>query len=250
MIIKILTLFPEMFYGFLESSILKRAQDNGLLNIEYINIRDYASNKHKKVDDYPYGGGAGMVMTPQPIFDAYEYAIRDFDKGIKTKTVYLTPKGKTFSQKIASDFAEEKQIVFLCGHYEGIDQRVIDTIVTDEISIGDFVLTGGELPAAMMIDAITRLLPGVLSSDASYEEESFYSGLLEYPHYTRPEDYKGIKVPKVLLSGNHKEIDRWRRKSSLEITLQRRPDLIQESSSLSKLDRKLIEEISNESKLK
>ena len=249
MIIKILTLFPEMFYGFLESSIIKRAQENGLLEVEYINIRDYASNKHKKVDDYPYGGGAGMVMTPQPIFDAYEYAIKDFDKSVKVRTIYLTPKGITFNQKIAVDFSAEKQLVFICGHYEGIDQRVIDTIVTDEISIGDFVLTGGELPTAIMIDAITRLLPGVLGSTESYEDESFYSGLLEYPHYTRPEDYNGLKVPKVLLSGNHKEIDRWRRKSSLEITLQRRPDLIDEGR-LTKLDKKLISEIKDERQLK
>lgn len=249
MIIKILTLFPEMFYGFLESSIIKRTQDKGLLHIEYINIRDFASNKHKKVDDYPYGGGAGMVMTPQPIFDAYEYAIRDFDKRINTRTIYLTPKGITFNQKTSIDLSLEKQIVFLCGHYEGIDQRVIDTIVTDEISIGDYVLTGGELPVAVMIDAIARLIPGALSSNESYEEESFYSGLLEYPHYTRPEDYNEMKVPKVLLSGNHKEIEKWRRKASLEITLRRRPDIIQENS-LTKLDKKLIQEINHEKNTK
>lgn len=249
MIIKVLTLFPEMFKGFLESSILKRAQDNGFLEIEYINIRDYSSNKHKKVDDYPYGGGAGMVMTPQPIFDAYEYAIKDMDKDIGIRTIYLTPKGNTFNQKIAVDFSSQKQLVFICGHYEGVDQRVIDSIVTDEISIGDFVLTGGELPTAVIIDAITRLLPGVLGSNESFEEESFYSGLLEYPHYTRPEEYKGMKVPKVLLSGNHKEIDKWRRRSSLEITLKRRPDLIKDCN-LSKLDKKLIDEIKNDKEIK
>ncbi|MDR5658284.1 tRNA (guanosine(37)-N1)-methyltransferase TrmD [Serpentinicella sp. ANB-PHB4] len=238
--IKVLTLFPEMFKGFMDASIIKRAQNNKIINIEYLNIRDFASNKHKKVDDYPYGGGAGMVMTPQPFFDAYKNATKHLNNNVRT--IYMSPKGKTFNQKLAIDFSKEENLVILCGHYEGIDQRVIDHLVTDEISIGDYVLTGGELPAAVMIDSITRLLPGVLGKSQSFKDETFYSGLLEYPQYTRPKTFNDISVPKVLLSGNHKEIEYWRKHESLKVTLKRRPDLIRKLR-LSKEDQKQIEEI-------
>ncbi|SES66991.1 tRNA (Guanine37-N(1)-) methyltransferase [Natronincola peptidivorans] len=224
--IKVLTLFPEMFKGPLDVSIIKNAQEKGLLTIEYINIRDFSNSKHKKVDDYPYGGGAGMVMTPQPIFDCYEKTLEKFKDSIKPRTIYCTPKGKVFNQQIALELSKEKHLVFICGHYEGVDQRVIDELVTDEISIGDYVLTGGELPVAVIIDAISRLIPGVLGQDESYQEESFYSGLLEYPHYTRPENFRGLTVPSVLLSGNHKEIANWRNQKAMEVTNKRRPDLI------------------------
>ncbi len=245
MIIRVMTLFPQMFDATLGSSILQRGRDKGLLDIACINIRDYSESRHKKVDDYPYGGGAGMVMTPQPIFDCHA-AIKDELKcETKPRTIYLSPKGQTFNQQLATELANEKELIFICGHYEGVDQRVVDELVTDEISIGDYVLTGGEIPAMVIIDAVSRLIPGVLSQEESYQEESFYSGLLEYPHYTRPAEYKGLKVPDVLLSGNHKNIDGWRRKKSLKITMERRPDLM-ETVELSKTDIKLIAEIKNE----
>ncbi|WP_026475980.1 tRNA (guanosine(37)-N1)-methyltransferase TrmD [Alkaliphilus transvaalensis] len=243
--IRVLTLFPQMFEGTLGSSILQRAREKGLLDIDCLNIRDYADNKHKKVDDYPYGGGAGMVMTPQPIFSCYEAVQRELQLEGRPRTIYLSPKGKVFNQNLASELAQEEALIFICGHYEGIDQRVIDQLVTDEISIGDYVLTGGEIPAMVMIDAVSRMIPGVLSQEESYQEESFYSGLLEYPHYTRPKDFNGLQVPEVLMSGNHKNIDTWRRKKSLEITMERRPDLI-DGLELTKLDKKLIEEINRE----
>ncbi|AKL95499.1 tRNA (guanine-N(1)-)-methyltransferase TrmD [Clostridium aceticum] len=244
MIIKVLTLFPEMFQGPLNVSIIKNAQEKGLLDIEYINIRDFTDSKHKKVDDYPYGGGAGMVMTPQPIFDCYESTIKTLHSSSKPRTIYCSPKGKTFHQEMAIEMAKEKELVFICGHYEGVDQRVIDELITDEISIGDFVLTGGELPVAVIIDTIARLIPGVLGQQESFQEESFYSGLLEYPHYTRPQNFRGLTVPSVLFSGNHKEIEKWRRKKSLEITLHRRPDLI-EKAELTEEDKKNINAFKN-----
>lgn len=237
MIINIMTLFPDMFEGPLGSSIIQRARENKIINLECINIRDYADNKHKKVDDYPYGGGPGMVMTPQPIFDCYDSIVNklDIDGNSKPRVIYLSPKGKTFNQQMAIELSKENALIMICGHYEGIDQRVIDEIVTDEISIGDYVLTGGEIPAMVIIDAIARLIPGVLSHNQSFEDESFYSGLLEYPQYTRPRQFRGLTVPDVLASGDHKKIEAWRKHKSLELTIERRPDLL-EDTKLSKKD--------------
>lgn len=223
MIIDVLTLFPEMFDSIMNKSIIGRAQEKELIQINPINFRNFSNNKHGKVDDYPYGGGSGMVIMNQPIFDALEYIT---DNKTNYKVVYLTPKGKKYNQQIAKSLAKEDHLIFICGHYEGIDQRIIDYWVTDEISIGDYVLTGGELPAMVVIDSIARLIPGVLSSNDSYTDESFYNGLLEYPHYTRPSNFNGLKVPDVLLSGNHKLIEDWRLEESIKITLKRRPDLI------------------------
>lgn len=220
----IMTLFPEIFNSYMNESIMKRAVEKGIIEVNIYNIRDFSTNKHKKVDDYPFGGGAGMVMTPQPIYDTYKHIIDKFD--IKDpRVVYLTPKGKVHNQNIASEMSTFEDVILLCGHYEGIDQRIIDSIVTDEISIGDYVLTGGELPALILIDSISRLIPGVLSQNESFEEESFKDDLLEYPHYTRPREFMGMEVPEVLLSGNHNKIDEWRHEKSIEITKERRPDL-------------------------
>lgn len=220
----IMTLFPEIFNSYMSESIMKRAAEKGIIEVNIYNIRDFSTNKHKKVDDYPFGGGAGMVMTPQPIYDTYKHIVDKFN--IKEpRVIYLTPKGKVHSQNIASEMSTFEDIILLCGHYEGIDQRIIDSIVTDEISIGDYVLTGGELPALILIDSISRLIPGVLNQNESFEEESFKDNLLEYPHYTRPREFMGMEVPEVLLSGNHKKIDKWRYEKSIEITKERRPDL-------------------------
>lgn len=220
----ILTLFPEMVKDGLNTSIIGRAVQKGLLSIDAINIRDYTKDKHNKVDDYPYGGGAGMVMQAQPIYDAYN-AIEE-KIGDKPRVVYLTPQGHVFNQKMATEFAKEEHLVFLCGHYEGVDERILDLIVTDYVSIGDYVLTGGELPAMVMVDCISRLIPGVLNNEDSAETESFHDNLLEYPQYTRPEEFMGVKVPEVLLSGHHAKIEDWRRKKSIERTFQLRPDLL------------------------
>lgn len=209
----------------LNTSILKRASDSGVISFDAINIRDYSLDKHKKVDDYPYGGGAGMLMQAQPVFDAYEDIVKSIKCDKKVRVLYMTPQGKTFNQKMAEEFAKEDDLIFLCGHYEGIDERVIEEIVTDEVSLGDFVLTGGELPAMVMIDCIARLIPGVLGSDESAEDESFSSGLLEYPQYTRPEVWHDKKVPEVLLSGDHKKVEIWRTKEALERTEKKRPDM-------------------------
>ena len=219
-----MTLFPDIFNSYMNESIMKRAVDKCSIEVYIYNIRDFSNNKHKKVDDYPFGGGAGMLMTPQPIYDAYMHIVNTHD--IKNpRVIYLTPKGKVHSQKIAQDMSTSDDIILLCGHYEGIDQRIIDLIVTDEISIGDYVLTGGELPALILIDSISRLIPGVLSQNESFEEESFKDNLLEYPHYTRPREFMGMKVPDVLLSGNHKKIEQWRYDESVKVTKERRPDL-------------------------
>ncbi|NMA04034.1 MAG: tRNA (guanosine(37)-N1)-methyltransferase TrmD [Clostridiales bacterium] len=228
MIIKVMTLFPEMFLGPLDNSIVQRAKEKDIIDLEYINIRDFSDNKHKKVDDYPYGGGPGMIMAPQPIFDCYNYVINmlDLKESEKPRVIYLSPKGKVFNQQMAIEFSRERHIIMLCGHYEGVDQRVIDEIITDEVSIGDYVLTGGEIPAMVLIDSITRLLPGTLSQDQCYEDETFHSGLLEYPQYTRPASFRGLEVPDVLISGHHKKIDEWRRKESLKLTYKRRPELL------------------------
>ncbi|CEK31514.1 transfer RNA (guanine-N(1)-)-methyltransferase (M1G-methyltransferase) (tRNA [GM37] methyltransferase) [[Clostridium] sordellii] len=219
-----MTLFPEIFNSYMSESIMKRAVEKAIIEVNIYNIRDFSTNKHKKVDDYPFGGGAGMVMTPQPIYDTYKYIVDKFNIE-EPRVIYLTPKGKVHNQEIATDMSSYEDIILLCGHYEGIDQRIIDSIVTDEISIGDYVLTGGELPALILIDSISRLIPGVLNQNESFEEESFKDNLLEYPHYTRPREFMGMEVPEVLLSGNHKKIDEWRHDKSIEITKERRPDL-------------------------
>lgn len=219
----ILTLFPEMVMDGLNTSIIGRAIDAGLLEINAVNIRDYSTNKHMKVDDYPYGGGAGLVMQPEPVYRAYEDLTKDMKK--KPRVVYLTPQGTTFHQEMAKELAKEEELVFLCGHYEGIDERVLDEIVTDYVSIGDYVLTGGELPAMVMIDSISRLVPGVLHNDDSAGDESFENGLLEYPQYTRPPVFLDKEVPEVLLSGHHENIRKWRHEQSVKRTKERRPDL-------------------------
>lgn len=207
----------------LNTSIIGRAIDAGLLDINAVNIRDYSTNKHMKVDDYPYGGGAGLVMQPEPVYRAYEDLTKDMKK--KPRVVYLTPQGTTFHQEMAKELAKEEELVFLCGHYEGIDERVLEEIVTDYVSIGDYVLTGGELPAMVMIDSISRLVPGVLHNDDSAGDESFENGLLEYPQYTRPPVFLDKEVPEVLLSGHHENIRKWRHEQSVKRTKERRPDL-------------------------
>lgn len=243
----ILTLFPEMVMNGLHTSIIGRAVNNQLLTIEAVNIRDFAENKHNRVDDYTYGGGAGMLMQAGPVYGAYQSIARKADK--KPRVIYLSPQGQTFSQKMAEDFAKEEELVFLCGHYEGIDERVLEEIVTDYVSIGDYVLTGGELPAMVMIDAISRLIPGVLHNDVSAEFESFQDNLLEYPQYTRPEEWHGKKVPEVLLSGHHVNIEKWRRQQSVIRTAQNRPDLL-EKAELTEKERELVKKIlANESEI-
>ena len=236
----ILTLFPDMVEQGLHTSIIGRAVEKGLLTIEAVNIRDYTLDKHKKVDDYPYGGGAGMVMQAQPIYDAYLSIVEKI--GYRPRTIYLTPQGPLFTQQAAKEFALEEDVILLCGHYEGVDERILEEIVTDYVSIGDYVLTGGELPAMVMIDAVSRLVPGVLNNEESAEFESFHDNLLEHPQYTRPVEFRGRKVPDVLLSGHHGNIDKWRREQSLKRTLERRPDLI-ETAILSKEDEKYLKKL-------
>lgn len=220
MIFNVLTLFPEMFEGFLESSIIGRGIENNLLKVNLLNIRDFSKDKHKSVDDAPYGGGPGMVMTPQPLRDA----IQSVPQG--SHVVFLTPKGQRLNQQKVIELSNQENITLICGHYEGIDQRIIDTYVDEEISIGDYVLTGGELGAMVVVDSVTRLLPGVLGDENSYKEDSHYNGLLDHPHYTRPQIFDGKKVPKVLLSGHHEKIEQWRLEQSIINTYQKRPDLI------------------------
>lgn len=224
----VLTLFPEMIQSGLNTSITGRAIENGTLSLNTVNIRDFSHNKHGHVDDYPYGGGAGMVMQPGPVYEAYQSVAEKIDK--KPRVIYLTPQGKVFNQSMAEEFAKEDNLIFLCGHYEGIDERVLNKIVSDNVSIGDYVLTGGELAAMVMIDAISRKVPGVLNNDLSSEIETFYDNLLEYPQYTRPEEWEGERVPEVLLSGHHGKIDEWRRQKSLERTYDFRPDLLKEAN--------------------
>ena len=230
----ILTLFPDMVSDGLHTSILGRAVENGHISMNVVNIRDYTLDKHKKVDDYPYGGGAGMLMQAQPIYDAWLAVCEQMNdvqnakraESIKKpRTVYVTPQGSVFNQSMAVDFAKEEDLVILCGHYEGVDERVLEEIVTDYVSIGDYVLTGGELPAMVMVDAISRMVPGVLSNEDSGVTESFYDNLLEYPQYSRPEIWHEKRVPDVLLSGHHKKIEEWRKEQSIKRTQERRPDL-------------------------
>ena len=220
----VMTLFPEMFLA-ADNSILGRAMEKELICIDAVNIRDYTLDKHKKVDDYTYGGGAGMLMQAQPIYDCHKAICDKIGSDKKVRTIYVTPQGKLFDQEIAKELSNEEELIFLCGHYEGVDERVLEEIATDYISIGDYVLTGGELPAMVMIDCISRLVPGVLSNEESAQTESFDDGLLEYPQYTRPEVWMDKKVPDVLLSGHHANIEKWRHEQSLERTKQRRPDL-------------------------
>lgn len=219
----VMTLFPDMITDGLNTSITGRAIENGIMSVEAVNIRDFSTNKHMKVDDYPYGGGAGMVMQAEPVCAAFDSIIKK--TGHRPRVVYMTPQGHTFTQQMAHEFAKEEDLVILCGHYEGIDERALETIVTDYVSIGDYVLTGGELPAMVVIDTISRLVPGVLNNSESAETESFENGLLEYPQYTRPVEFNGMRVPDVLLSGNHGKVDEWRYEKSLERTKKFRPDM-------------------------
>ncbi|TCI27455.1 MULTISPECIES: tRNA (guanosine(37)-N1)-methyltransferase TrmD [unclassified Exiguobacterium] len=234
--IDVLTLFPEMFAP-LDHSIVGRARTLGQVEVTFTNFRDFSTNKHHKVDDAPYGGGAGMLLTPQPMFDAFDSLAKS-----KPRVIVTTPTGRPFTQRVAEEWANEEHLIFLCGHYEGFDQRIHDELATDEVSIGDFVMTGGELAAMVMIDATVRLIPEVLGDQASHEDDSFSTGLLEYPHYTRPADFRGLKVPDVLLSGNHAKIESWRRERSLERTFRRRPELLDQIA-LSPADKNFIESL-------
>ncbi len=240
----IMTLFPDMVMGGLHTSIIGRAVKNGLLSVEAVNIRDYAFNKHNSVDDYPYGGGAGMLMQAEPVYQAYEAVKEKLKTGKRPRLVYLSPQGKTFNQTMAEELAKEEELVLLCGHYEGIDERVLEEIVTDYVSVGDYVLTGGELPAMLMVDAIARLVPGVLHNDVSAEFESFQDNLLEYPQYSRPEVWHDKRVPEVLLSGHHANVEKWRRRQSVVRTAALRPDLLKKAE-LTEEERELAERISN-----
>jgi tRNA (guanine37-N1)-methyltransferase len=222
--IDILTLFPEMFSGVLGQSMLQKAVEKSAVHYNVVNFRDFADNKHATVDDYPYGGGAGMVLKPQPIFDAVA-ALKEQAKGRAPRVILLCPQGERYEQRKAEELAKEDHLIFICGHYEGYDERIREHVVTDEISIGDYVLTGGELGAMVVVDSVVRLLPEVLGNQESHMKDSFSTGLLEHPHYTRPADFRGMKVPAVLMSGNHKLIEEWRNKEALRRTLLRRPDL-------------------------
>ncbi|WP_068786082.1 tRNA (guanosine(37)-N1)-methyltransferase TrmD [Paenibacillus phocaensis] len=270
--VDVLTLFPEMFAGVFGSSILGKAQEKGIVSFNAINFRDYAGNKHGSVDDTPYGGGGGMVLKPEPIFRAVEAllglqtdgearggtgeaepSIEPIEPGLAFGTtvrppriILMCPQGETFTQKKAEELAQEDHLVFICGHYEGYDERIREHLVTDELSIGDYVLTGGELPAMVVIDSVTRLLPGVLGNESSAVTDSFSTGLLEYPHYTRPVEFRGWKVPDILLSGHHANVDEWRRKEALRRTWQRRPDLL-EGLELTEKDKRWLKEFREES---
>ena len=243
--IDVLTLFPEMFSGVFGHSILKKAADANAAVYNVVNFRDYSDNKHQTVDDYPYGGGAGMVLKPQPIFDA----VADLKEKAEStpRVILLCPQGETYTQKKAEELANEDHLIFICGHYEGYDERIREHVVTDEISIGDFVLTGGELGAMVIIDSVVRLLPDVLGNEESHRKDSFSTGLLEHPHYTRPADFRGMRVPDVLMSGNHRLIDEWREKESLRRTLVRRPDLL-DSMELTESQKKWLDELKKELK--
>lgn len=230
----VMTLFPDMIQQAMNTSIMKRAMEKELISLQAVDIREYSEDKHRRVDDYPYGGGAGMVMTPGPVYRTYEAIIntiqeRTNDTTKKPKVIYLTPQGKVFNQTMAQELAQEEELIFLCGHYEGIDERVLEMIVTDYVSIGDYVLTGGELPVMVMMDTISRLIPGVLNNEESAEFESFQDNLLEYPQYTRPEVFMDQKVPEVLLSGHHANIEKFRREQSILRTKERRPDLYEKT---------------------
>ncbi len=233
----ILTLFPDMFGAVLGDSIIGRAAQKGIIEFNIVNIRDFSKNKHRKTDDYPFSGGGGMLMTPQPVYDAYMSIAGKLEK--KPHTVYLSPQGKVFNQERAKELSGLDEVVLLCGHYEGVDQRVLDMIVDEEISMGDFVLTGGEIPAMAIVDTVSRLIPGVLANEKSYSDESHYSGLLEYPQYTHPQEFMGVKIPEILISGHHKNIEKWKREQSLITTLKKRPDLL-EKADLTDEDREFL----------
>lgn len=240
----VMTLFPDMIIQGLSDSVIGRAVRKGVIGLHAVNIRDYSTDKHKHVDDYPYGGGAGMVMQPGPVYDCYMDIVKDMDK--KPRVIYMTPQGRVFSQDIAEELSKEDAVIFLCGHYEGIDERVLDEIVTDNLSIGDYVLTGGELPAMVMIDTIARLVPGVLNNSESAAYDSFQDGLLEYPQYTRPEIWHDEPVPEVLLSGHHANIEKWRREQSLKRTFERRPELLEQEKvreHLSEADKRYLSQL-------
>lgn len=241
--IDVLTLFPEMFSGVFGHSILKKAEERNFVTYHVHNFREFSKNKHQKVDDYPYGGGAGMVLTPQPIFDAVHHLTQDAEK--RPRIILMCPQGETYTQKKAEELAQEEHLIFICGHYEGYDERIREFLVTDELSIGDYVLTGGELASMVIIDSVVRLLPGVLGNEESAPCDSYSSGLLEHPHYTRPADFNGMKVPETLISGDHKRIEAWRRKESLRRTFERRPDLL-EQRELTKEEKKWLEELKNQ----
>lgn len=240
--IDIVTIFPEMFEGVIGTSIIGRARQQGLVEINLIDFREYSTNKHNTVDDTPYGGGGGMVLKPEPIFGAVEALT---GQQSRPRVILTCPQGEVYSQQKAMDFAAEEHLVIIAGHYEGYDERIREYLVTDEISVGDYVLTGGELPAMIIVDSVTRLLPGVLGNETSAVLDSFREGLLEYPHYTRPAEFRGWKVPDVLLSGHHGNVERWRRKESLRRTLKRRPDLLH-GRDLDKLDAQLLTEVKRE----
>ncbi|USL23746.1 tRNA (guanosine(37)-N1)-methyltransferase TrmD [Priestia megaterium] len=243
--IDVLSLFPSMFDGVFGESILKKAQEKNAVELNVVNFREYSTNKHQNVDDYPYGGGAGMVLTPQPIFDAVEKLT---ETAKKPRVVLLCPQGERYTQAKAEELAAEEHLIFICGHYEGYDERIREQLVTDEISIGDYVLTGGELGAMVVIDSVVRLLPDVLGNNHSAVQDSHSTGLLEHPHYTRPADFRGLTVPEVLMSGNHKKIEQWRQKESLKRTLLRRPDML-EKVELTEEQKKLVAQLKEENQL-
>ena len=233
----VLTLFPDMIRDGFQTSITGRAVEKGLLSLDTVNIRDFSVNKHNRVDDYPYGGGAGMVMQAEPVYLAYQSVAEKLPK--KPKVLYMSPQGKVFNQRMAEELAQEEEVVFLCGHYEGIDERVLEEIVDEEVSIGDYVLTGGELPALVIMDAVSRLVGGVLHNEDSAEFDSFHDNLLEYPQYSHPEVWRDKTVPPILMSGHHANVEKWRREQSLIRTLERRPDLL-ENANLTKQDKKFL----------
>ncbi|WP_018757781.1 tRNA (guanosine(37)-N1)-methyltransferase TrmD [Paenibacillus terrigena] len=239
----VLTLFPEMFEGVFNSSILGKAQEKGIVKLRAHNFREHANNKHNTVDDYPYGGGGGMVLKAEPIFSAVESLIEE--DAPKPRVILMCPQGERYTQAKAEELAKEEHLIFICGHYEGYDERIREYLVTDELSVGDYVLTGGELPAMTIIDSVARLLPGVLGNETSAVTDSFSTGLLEYPHYTRPADFRGMKVPDILLSGHHANVEAWRKQQSLRRTLERRPDLL-EHVELNKKEKKWLQDILNE----
>lgn len=243
----VMTLFPDMILNGVNESITGRAIKKGIISVDAVNIRDYTVEKHGKTDDYPFGGGAGMVMQVQPIDDCFKAVTEKIGSGKKARVLYMSPQGRRFDQKMAQELAKEENIVFLCGHYEGIDERALEITGAEEVSLGDFVLTGGEYPAMVMIDCISRLVPGVLGKDASAEIESFHDNLLEYPQYSRPEDYKGMKVPEILLSGHHANVEKWRREQSIIRTLEKRPDLLKEAV-LSAKEKKFLDKLLEEHK--
>ncbi|WP_438350115.1 tRNA (guanosine(37)-N1)-methyltransferase TrmD [Paenibacillus sp. FA6] len=240
--VDVLTLFPEMFKGVFESSILGKANAKGIVSLNAINFRDFAFNKHHTVDDTPYGGGGGMVLKPEPIFAAVEHVLTSITN--PPRVILMCPQGETFTQKKAEELSQEEHLIFICGHYEGYDERIREHLVTDELSVGDYVLTGGEIPAMTVIDAVVRLLPGVLGNEMSAVTDSFSTGLLEYPHYTRPAEFRGWKVPEMLLSGHHANIEVWRRQQALKRTFTRRPDLL-DKLALTDQDMKYIQELQN-----